>query len=42
MAVAEALEIAVEPPRGLSDDRRLFYDLSGTVMTDIFYDRLPT
>jgi two-component system osmolarity sensor histidine kinase EnvZ len=41
MAVAEALEIAVEPPRGLSDDRRLFYDLSGTVMTDIFYDRLP-
>jgi two-component system osmolarity sensor histidine kinase EnvZ len=41
MAVADALEIAVEPPRGLSDDRRLFYDLSGTVMTDIFYDRLP-
>jgi two-component system osmolarity sensor histidine kinase EnvZ len=41
MAMAEALEIAVEPPRGLTDDRRLFYDLSGTVMTDIFYDRLP-
>jgi len=33
--------VQVQPPRGLTADRRLFYDLSGTVMTDIFYDRLP-
>jgi len=40
-ATARALQVEVQPPRGLTGDRRLFYDLSGTVMTDIFYDRLP-
>jgi two-component system, OmpR family, osmolarity sensor histidine kinase EnvZ len=40
-ATARALQVQVQPPRGLTGDRRLFYDLSGTVMTDIFYDRLP-
>ncbi|KPQ16718.1 MAG: two-component system, OmpR family, osmolarity sensor histidine kinase EnvZ [Rhodobacteraceae bacterium HLUCCO18] len=40
-ATARALQVQVQPPRGLTADRRLFYDLSGTVMTDIFYDRLP-
>jgi len=40
-ATARALQVDVQPPRGLTGDRRLFYDLSGTVMTDIFYDRLP-
>jgi hypothetical protein len=39
--VADALEVQIEPARGLTEDRRLFYDLSGVVMTDIFYASLP-
>jgi hypothetical protein len=39
--VADALDIGIEPARGLTENRRLFYDLSGTVMTDIFYASLP-
>jgi two-component system osmolarity sensor histidine kinase EnvZ len=40
-AMADALDIQIEPARGLTEDRRLFYDLSGVVMTDIFYASLP-
>jgi two-component system osmolarity sensor histidine kinase EnvZ len=40
-AMAEALEVGIEPARGLTENRRLFYDLSGTVMTDLFYAQLP-
>jgi two-component system osmolarity sensor histidine kinase EnvZ len=32
----------IEPARGLTEDRRLFYDLSGVVMTDIFYANCRT
>ncbi|MCU4653511.1 ATP-binding protein [Roseibacterium sp. SDUM158016] len=42
MATAEALHVEVDiPPRGLTEDRRVFYDLSGRVMTDLFRDLLP-
>jgi two-component system osmolarity sensor histidine kinase EnvZ len=41
LAMADALEVQIEPPRGLTGDRRHFYDLSGVVMTDVFYARLP-
>lgn len=41
LATAAALDVDIEPPRGLAEDRRLFYDLSGTVMTDIFRRRIP-
>ncbi len=41
IATADALDVRIEAPRGLTTDERLFYDLSGVVMTDIFYDRLP-
>jgi two-component system osmolarity sensor histidine kinase EnvZ len=39
-ATATALEVEIQPPRGLTGDRRRFYDLSGTVMTRIFRERL--
>ncbi|MGP1357361.1 ATP-binding protein [Roseicyclus sp.] len=42
LATAQALEVRVDmPPRGITEDRRAFYDLSGAVMTEIFRDRLP-
>jgi two-component system osmolarity sensor histidine kinase EnvZ len=42
MAAAEALEVRVDmPPRGLTEDRRVFYDLSGFVMTNVFREELP-
>jgi two-component system osmolarity sensor histidine kinase EnvZ len=42
MATADALQVQVDvPPRGLTEDRRVFYDLSGVVMTDVFRERLP-
>jgi two-component system osmolarity sensor histidine kinase EnvZ len=40
-ATAEALDVLIEPPRGLTDDSWLFYDLSGVVMSDIFRAQLP-
>ncbi|MFW5881445.1 MAG: two-component sensor histidine kinase, partial [Roseicyclus sp.] len=40
-ATAGALEVDIQPPRGLTEDRRRFYDLSGTVMTRVFRERLP-
>lgn len=42
MATARALAVDVRiPPLAPEGDRRTFYDLSGTVMTDIFRERLP-
>jgi two-component system osmolarity sensor histidine kinase EnvZ len=42
MAAAQALEVRVDmPPRGLTEDRRVFYDLSGFVMTNVFREELP-
>jgi two-component system, OmpR family, osmolarity sensor histidine kinase EnvZ len=42
LATAAALEVEVDMlPRGITEDRRAFYDLSGVVMTEIFRDRLP-
>ncbi|AHM05427.1 Sensor histidine kinase [Roseibacterium elongatum DSM 19469] len=39
---AEALDIEVSiPPAGLTEDRRLFYDLSGVVMIDVMRASLP-
>ena len=40
-ATAEALEVDIETPRGLTGDRMAFYDLSGAVMADIFRRQLP-
>jgi two-component system osmolarity sensor histidine kinase EnvZ len=40
-ATAEALEVEVQPPRGLTGDRMRFYDLSGVVMARVFRERLP-
>jgi two-component system osmolarity sensor histidine kinase EnvZ len=40
-ATASALEVEIQPPRGLTEDRRRFYDLSGRVMTENFRERLP-
>lgn len=40
-ATAEALDVDIEAPRGLTGDRRVFYDLSGVVMTEIFRERIP-
>jgi two-component system osmolarity sensor histidine kinase EnvZ len=42
MATARALSVQVDmDTRGLTEDRRVFYDLSGAVMTDVFRRRLP-
>ncbi|MDG4647535.1 ATP-binding protein [Roseibacterium sp. SDUM158017] len=45
LSTADALEVEVQIPSraetGQASDRRAFYDLSGTVMTEIFRDRLP-
>jgi two-component system osmolarity sensor histidine kinase EnvZ len=40
-AVAEALEVEIEAPRGLTQDRLRIYDLSGVVMIRVFREHLP-